>query len=77
MKPESLGECGRYLTGSVTLWIALPEKAPSCQYCPMAKFEESFRRYSCRAVREENWLFSPFVSRPDWCPIRFERAERG
>lgn len=75
MKFESLGECGEYLTGLLVLEIPLPAKAPYCQYCPMAKYEESFKRYSCRAMRRENWLFNPLHSRPEWCPIQFESEE--
>lgn len=75
MKFESLGECSHYLHGIILQEIALPQKYPYCQYCPMAKYEDSFKRYSCRAVRGDNWLFDPFHSRPAWCPIQFESEE--
>ena len=72
MKFESLGECGGYRRGVIVLEIVLPEKAAWCQYCPMCKYEESLRRYSCRAVQGGNWLFYPFSVRPEWCPIQWE-----
>ncbi len=75
MKFESLGECGSYLRGVIVLDVSLPEKVPFCQYCPMCKYEESMRRYSCRAMQGKEWIFSPFSGRPQWCPIQFEEEE--
>lgn len=75
MKFDHLGECGAYLRGAVVIEIGLPAKAPYCQYCPLAKYEEAFRRYSCRAVRGDNWIFDPFHGRPEWCPLYLEGQE--
>ncbi len=67
---NSLGECLSYINGVVVLDVSLPTKAPYCQYCKLAKYEESFRRYSCRATGE--WLLNPLSSRGAECSIQFK-----
>ena len=65
MKFESLGKCLEYSTGTVK--IHLPKEKRVCQYCVMLRYEESYKRFSCRISGE--WIFDPFNGIPEHCPI--------
>ncbi len=67
MKQESLGQCLRYVTGEAKLY--LPKEKAACQYCVMLRFEESYKRYSCRLTGE--WVFDPFNTIAIGCPIEW------
>lgn len=75
MRFELLGECGEYLHGYIIMEVGFPKKNPSCQYCRMIRYEESLKRFSCRAIPEPNWIFDPFRSRPEWCPVQMNDEE--
>jgi hypothetical protein len=72
---ESLGECLEYDCGVIVMDIALPHKAPYCQYCSMIKTEEFLKRFTCRVTGE--YLLYPFTSRGKQCPIQFKEDVDG
>ena len=47
----------------------LPKEKAACQYCVMLRFEESYKRYSCRLTGE--WVFDPFNTIAIGCPIEW------
>lgn len=64
------GGCGWFTSGVAHVDIHFPEDRVCCVNCvPFCRYEEAFRRYSCRATGEQ--LLTPFATIGHLCPIQF------
>jgi hypothetical protein len=65
-----------YAKGIASLNIYFPESKICCNYCLLCRYEEAYKRYSCRATDE--WLLNPFIGIGEQCVIKFkeETSER-
>lgn len=70
-KVRSLGGCRGYLVGN--LRVNFPLESPTCQYCPLIRYEDPYKRYRCWRTGE--WLLRPFEERGENCPLTFESEE--
>ena len=71
--PEERRECLYYTIGNVDVEIGFPENKVQCNYCMFCKYEESYKRYSCRLTYE--WLLDPMHRIGCKCPIKFKEEE--
>lgn len=63
-----------YTSGVASVEIHFPEDKVCCANCvPFCRFEEAFKRYSCRATGEQ--LLYPFVTIGAMCPIKFKEEK--
>lgn len=61
---------GYYTSGVAHVDIHFPEDKVCCTNCVVfCRYEEAFKRYSCRATGEQ--LLHPFIRRGEMCPIEF------
>ena len=57
-----------YTARVVQIDVYFPEGHEACQFCRLfCRYEDSFRRYSCRLTDE--WLLDPFHDRGRLCPL--------
>lgn len=60
-----------YTTGRADIPIHFPEDKVHCQWCSLfLRYEENFKRYSCRLTGE--WILDPFHERGRLCPLIFD-----
>lgn len=63
-----------YTSGVATVDVHFPEDRVCCANCvPFCRYEEAFKRYSCRATGEQ--ILFPFQQRGAQCPIVFNKEE--
>lgn len=63
-----------YTSGVAHVPIHFPEDKVCCSNCvPFCRYEEAFRRYSCRATGEQ--LLYPNTTVGLQCPIQFIKEE--
>ena len=63
-----------YVTGTVEVPVHFPEGKVACCWCPLfCRFEENFKRYSCRLTHE--WIPDPFHMIGGQCPLKFKEDE--
>lgn len=61
-----------YTSGTASVPIHFPENKVCCLNCiPFCRYEEAFKRYSCRATGEQ--LLYPEVTVGVRCPIEFDK----
>ena len=53
-----------YTARTATIDVYFPEGHEACQFC---RYEDSFKRYSCRLTDE--WLLDPIHERGRLCPL--------
>ena len=46
----------------------------SCNYCVFCRYEEAYRRYSCR-LSNDRWIYAPFTGIAEHCPLKFEAED--
>lgn len=65
---------GYYTSGVAHVDVHFPENKVCCANCvPFCRYEEAFRRYSCRATGEQ--ILTPFATIGQRCPIEFIKQE--
>lgn len=65
---------GWYTSGEARIPIFFPEDKVCCSNCIIfCRYEDAFRRYSCRATGEQ--LLRPWDGVGGRCPIIFEKLE--
>mgnify|MGYP001272840348 CR=1 FL=1 len=70
-RAQSPNGVGWYTSGVAHVEIHFPEDKVCCANCvPFCRFEEAFKRYSCRATGEQ--LLCPFATIGAMCPIKFK-----
>lgn len=53
--------------------VFFPEGKRTCQYCKLfCRYEENFKRYSCRLTDE--WLLDPMHNVGRMCPLDFSEV---
>lgn len=63
-----------YTSGVAHVDVHFPENKVCCANCvPFCRYEEAFRRYSCRATGEQ--ILTPFSTVGQLCPIEFAKPE--
>ena len=64
-----------YTGGIAHVSVAFPEDRVRCSECKVfCRYEEAFRRYSCRATGEQ--LLYPFDTIGALCPIEFDQNQK-
>ncbi len=64
-----------YKTGVAAVRVHFPNGKAACRYCRLfCRYEEAFRRYSCRLT--EDWLPDALHTVGERCPLRFEEGEK-
>jgi hypothetical protein len=59
-----------YTKATATMDIFFPDGKVCCNYCLLCRYEEAYKRYSCRITNE--WLLSPFTGIGTSCPLQFK-----
>lgn len=67
---QSLGSCEHYIKGKAVIEVALPAKAPHCQYCDYLSYQSAYERHYCRITGE--WLLNFKKERGRLCPVTWE-----
>lgn len=63
-----------YAKARITIPVNFPNGKIACQYCKLfLRYEEAFKRYSCRLTEE--WLLSPMTGVGERCPLEFTEKE--
>lgn len=63
-----------YTSGVAHVEVHFPENKVCCANCiPFCRYEEAFKRFSCRATGEQ--LLYPFTTTGAMCPIVFNNKE--
>lgn len=74
MNYEHKNGVGWYTSGAAHVEIHFPEDKVCCANCvPFCRYEEAFKRYSCRATGEQ--LLYPFATIGAMCPIQFNKTK--
>ena len=61
-----------YATAYINLPVSFPDGKVACCYCKLfCRYEENFKRYSCRLTEE--WLLNPFITIGERCPLEFKK----
>lgn len=63
-----------YAKGTGLISVYFPDGKICCNYCLFCRYEDAYRRYSCRATSE--WLLTPFATVGDNCPLKFEEENK-
>ena len=66
---------GYYTVGIAEVPVGFPEGEVKCKWCRYLRYEEAYKRHSCRFTDE--WIVNPFgyeLGRA--CPIVFENTEK-
>lgn len=63
---------GWYTSGTASVEVHFPEDKVCCANCvTFCRFEEAFKRYSCRATGEQ--LLYPFTTIGAMCPVELKK----
>jgi hypothetical protein len=64
----------KYASGTASVTVFFPDEKVCCNYCLFCKYEDSYKRYSCRITDE--WLLYPFHGIGANCPLKFEGGKQ-
>jgi hypothetical protein len=58
-----------YTSGELRFAVHFPEGEVICRWCPYIRYEEHYKRYSCRITGR--WVFDPMNNIGEHCPVEF------